>query len=110
MANVTCIMILATLSDEEEAILEKQLENYTGGIMPFVKFDNCKTGGDKCLESTIYTAAFRNFDHELFIDVIKKLKDLLDKYVWEDVQIMIKDDENDCKWRLVYAPKIHEAW
>jgi hypothetical protein len=108
MASVTNIIISGCFSEEEEVVIEKQLLKYTGIIMPFQKIDNCKVGGDKCLEASFYMASFRNFDDTLFVETIHGINKLVEANTWESVQVMIKSDRTYDIWATHLASELTE--
>jgi len=100
MSSVTNIMVTGPFDEYEEEVVEKALKVFTGEhVMPFLKINEERVGGTKCLESTVYIAALNHMNVEYFCDIMYQLRHELDLATTEDTQIIIKT-QGDYKWHV----------
>jgi len=88
-------MLTGLFTESEEVIIKKHLAKFTKNKAPFYWVSGCEVGGGKCLEGDVLIAAFNYLDKEALVANLKGLEDLLEDYVYEDIQVMHKGQ--DCE-------------
>lgn len=98
-------MVSGLLDDHEIEIVKTELAKITEGTMPFLWIDGEKVGGSKCLECDVFIAAINYLDYEKFVEIIKGLQKQIERSTWEDLQVFIKNQDDD-KWHVHLASEL----
>ena len=98
-------MVSGLFDDNEIEVVKMELAKITEGTIPFLQIDGEKVGGSKCLECDVFISAINYLDYEKFVDVIKGLQPLIGRSTWEDLQVFIKN-QNDDTWHVHLASEL----
>jgi len=85
-------MITGLFTPQEAEAILKHLD---AKDLCFTEIDGYKVGGTKCLEANIFIGAFNYLDRELLVESVKGIEPLVDDYQYEDMQVMIKGQDED---------------
>lgn len=89
MGYVTNIIITGYFNEKSE-LLKEHLKKFTEDCMEFMWVNGSEVGGNKCLESNVLIGAFHYMNYGLFCEVIHELKDFLNDFVFENIQVIIR--------------------
>lgn len=110
MSHVTNIMISCPLLIENK--IEGFLKEFTKETMPFLNISDCKVGGDKNLEATLFIAAFNYLNYSEFIEFMHSLEFKLGEMSYgsipsnyDMIQVFIRGQDDEL-WSVYFAPDL----
>lgn len=100
MSHVDNIIISLLVDPEDEDKVIDYLNSYRPKEAGFHSLDGEKTGGSQLLECSVFVGAFNYLDEDDFIDFLKGAKLILDHQDYENLQLIIKRQDDD-RWSII---------